>query len=151
MSDEDPEHIINMIHAKLEKTMKEEAEKHEDRLASNNVLIATINTPDTLAALFREYNRNGGIETGAIVRWKPGMRNRTVGGPFIVVEILPRDQCPRLKPGDHEGVSPYSPHYLEHADCRVAYKSPSDDGEILMYWIDSARLERVPKTEIVRA
>jgi hypothetical protein len=78
------------------------------------------------------------------------MCNRTIGGPFVVVELTPRDKCRRLLTQDNKSATTSSPLYLEHLDCRVAFMSPDQSKEALMYWLDSARLERVPGTPLAK-
>jgi hypothetical protein len=43
---------------------------------------------ERLTAAFEKLNKKGTFKPGDIVDWKPGMRNKTSYGPFVVVEVL---------------------------------------------------------------
>ena len=141
-----PANLIKMLQEAAEAEAKIAEEKYQDTQNVRNSLIATINTPETLAALFRDYTRDTKIVPGSVVRWKEGFRNRSVSGPFVVIEKIMRDQCPRVGVDNStQEVNVANPLFMEPVDVRVAFVAPEDgDQNTLMYWLDSYRLERVP-------
>ncbi len=70
---------------------------------------------------------------GELVQWKPGLRNRLLGGPFIVTALLPE---PLLAAEEKSG----SAYWREPLD--VVIGTIGDDGSFVEFHLDSRRLER---------
>ena len=145
MSDDPISEFISKMQKEAETQAKIIEEQQQDNQSARNVMIATINTPEALTKLFQDYARDPGIREGAIVRWKEGFRNRTVSGPFVVVEKIPRENCVRVGYENTQSDIGVASHlFLEPVDVRVAFIAPeAGDDHILMYWLDSQRLEVV--------
>mgnify|MGYP001616645266 CR=1 FL=1 len=140
-----PANLIKQLQEAAAAEAKIAEEKYQDTQNVRNSLIATINTSETLTKLFRDYTRDTKIVPGSVVRWKEGFRNRSVSGPFVVIEKLARADCPRVGVDNSvDDVNVANPLFMEPVDVRVAFIAPEDgDQNTLMYWLDSYRLERV--------
>lgn len=73
------------------------------------------------------------FKPGDLVQWKPGMKNKTTEGPFVVVEILTTPATP-----DYEE-SFGSQHWRMPLD--IICGSVHRDGEFTLYHYDSRRFE----------
>lgn len=85
-----------------------------------------------------QFNRRLPLQPGQLVRWKPGMQNRSPGGPFIVIEELP--------PRRDDKAKCFDPTAHDMIDIRLGRLS--DENELLIHCYDSRRLEPVPEAEL---
>lgn len=67
-----------------------------------------------------------------LVQWKPYLKNRKTGGPFVVVEVLDK---PRVSTVDESGSS----YFKEPLDIILGYVDT--DGDFLTFHYDSRRFE----------
>lgn len=78
-------------------------------------------------------SKNESLHVGEVVRWKIGMRNRSLpyGQPMIVVGFSPEI----INPID----DPFTPYFKERLDTIVG--TWATNGDFIMYYVDGNRLE----------
>jgi len=95
---------------------------------------------DILKGCFSSFHNRHIFNPGDIVQWKPKLRNRTLAGPFVVMEVL---DTPVFKfDQDHHNC-----YFNEPLDVIIG--SIDLDGDLLCYHFDSRRLEpyKFPETQ----
>lgn len=87
---------------------------------------------DKLIAMCRLFNEKHTFAVGDIVGWKPGMSNRNVDGPFVVVKVL---QVPITDAESNSG----SQYFNEPLDVVLGHINSR--GEFVVHHHDSRRFE----------
>ena len=90
--------------------------------------------PVQLKKAFDIFTEENTFSPGDIVDWKPGMENRRGEGPYIVVEVLDVPVVPEHKSG--------TPLFNEPLDLAVGIIDVND-GEFMVYHVDSRRMQHV--------
>lgn len=149
----DPSHdkLMQHLQEQLQKHKKSAEEQYNDEVMTRNVMLRAVNTPEALLNIYTTYSKNPELRPGMLVTWKPGLCNRSILGPFVVIEIVPRDQCVRCTPDTMEDANTASPLFHEPLDVRIAFLAPEGRDRTLMYWLDSHRLQEHVEAPVTEA
>ena len=80
------------------------------------------------------FSENHTFTPGMVVEWKPNMQNKSIGGPFVVLEVLTK---PNLNP--HARAN--NTYFREPLDLILG--SYTEDGSFIQYHFDSRRFQPV--------
>jgi hypothetical protein len=122
--------------SKLEKKMKLAAEQQQADRDTFLIELRMLNSPEQLKQAVERLVVKP-FKRGDIVDWEPGLRNRSVYGPFVVVEQIaePMVLTPEL------GVDATTAGFLDPVDTHVMMRSSNES--VLTMWLDSRHLRLV--------
>lgn len=85
----------------------------------------------TLLKNLEIFQQKHTFAVGDVVQWKPGMRHKIIGGPFVVVEALPE----AILNGQESAGTPY---FREPLDIILG---TGEEGNFICFHFDSRRFE----------
>lgn len=92
-----------------------------------------MNAEQTLRQALETFNIKSSFTPGDVIEWKPGMENRLVKGPFIVVAVQDRPVY------DHADGDSGTPYFREPLDIIAGYIDKG--GRFLLIHLDSRRFQ----------
>lgn len=127
--------IINHFTKEFAMSLKETLEKLgrlEVDNTLNNMGPFAPQDPTVLHMAFATYSIPHTFHPGDIIKWKPGLKNRRIQGPVVVLEVLDE---PFYVEKDFS-----TPNFHERLDIAIGVINITD-GEFMSFYVDSRRFQ----------